>query len=82
MILGLRRSTAASTHRKTLMQPLFTHISPPLPAAPPSPMQLADRLLTLAQDADRAGHPRAAVQMLALVDIVLDGGQARRSRKH
>ena len=57
------------------MQPLFTHVSPPLSGAPPSPFQLADRLITLAQDADRAGHPRAASQMLALVDIVLDGGR-------
>ena len=61
---------------------LFTEVSPPRPGAAPSPIQLADRLITLAQDADRAGHPRAATQMLALVDIVLDGGKARRSRKH
>ena len=62
------------------MQPLFTQVSPPLAGIAPSPFQLADRLITLAQDADRAGHPRAASQMLALVDIVLDGGQTRRQR--
>ena len=62
------------------MQPLFTQVFPPLTGAAPSPFQLADRLITLAQDADRAGHPRAASQMLALVDIVLDGGQTRRQR--
>lgn len=63
------------------MEALFTHVSPPRSSVPPSPFQLADRLITLAQDADRAGHPRAASQMLALVDIVLDGGQAR-TRRH
>ena len=63
------------------MEALFTHISPLPLSVPPSPFQLADRLITLAQDADRAGHPRAASQMLALVDIVLDGGQLR-TRRH
>ena len=61
---------------------LFTAVSPPRQSAVPSPMELADRLITLAQDADRAGQPRAAQQMLALVDIVLDGGRVRKPRKH
>lgn len=65
------------------MHPLFTHVSPPLVGVLPSPIQLADRLITLAQDADRAGHPKAASQMLALVDVVLDGGRVRRQvRQH
>ena len=37
-----------------------------------SPLQLADRILTLAQAADRAGHPAAAEQLLAVMNAVLD----------
>jgi len=44
-----------------------------------SPLVLADRLLTLAQDADRAGYPDNASRLLGLMNDVLDGGiDARR----
>lgn len=39
---------------------------------PASPMLLADRLLTLAEDAARAGLPVAASRLLALAHDVLD----------
>lgn len=39
---------------------------------PTSPLMLADRLLTLAQDADRAGYLDAASQLVCLVYAVLD----------
>jgi hypothetical protein len=40
-----------------------------------SPLVLADRLLTLAQDADRAGYHDSALRLLSLIDTVLDGGR-------
>ena len=40
--------------------------------APSSPMLLADRLLTLAQDADRAGMRSAAGRLVELAYDVLD----------
>lgn len=39
---------------------------------PVSPLMLADRLLTLAQDADRAGYLDAASQLVVLAFSVLD----------
>lgn len=39
---------------------------------PPSPLVLADRLLTLAQDADRAGLVRTAGRLVRLASTVLD----------
>ena len=39
---------------------------------PTSPLVLCDRLLTLAQDADRAGCAITAEQLLHLAHIVLD----------
>ncbi len=41
-------------------------------SAPLSPLMLADRLITLAQDADRAGLTEAASQIVGLVYSVLD----------
>jgi hypothetical protein len=38
----------------------------------PSPLVLCDRLLTLAQDADRAGCAVTAEQLLHLAHVVLD----------
>ncbi|MBC7801948.1 MAG: hypothetical protein H7Z10_15120 [Gemmatimonadaceae bacterium] len=38
---------------------------------PVSPLLLADRLLTLAQDADRAGYPRAADKLVTAMYAVL-----------
>ena len=45
------------------------------PAAAPqvSPLMLADRLISLAQDADRAGFREAASRLVKLIDTVLDG---------
>ncbi len=43
-------------------------------AASLSPLMLADRLITLAQDADRAGLTGAASQIVGLVYAVLDHG--------
>lgn len=58
-----------------------------LPAGPPSfpfnpvssfsPLVLADRLLTLAQQADRAGYHGNALRLLDLVDAVLENGHER-----
>ena len=43
------------------------------PAVPPvSPLVLADRMLTLAQDAERAGYPRTAKTLVAALLAVLD----------
>ena len=42
------------------------------PASTPSPLQLADRMLSLAQDADRSGHVQTASQLLTLMYAVLD----------
>ena len=40
--------------------------------APSSPLMLCDRLLTLAQDADRAGYAATAEHLLELVDGVFE----------
>ena len=37
-----------------------------------SPLMLADRLITLAQEADRAGYPQSAIQLLGLAHAVFD----------
>jgi hypothetical protein len=42
------------------------------PSPPPSPLMLCDRLLTLAQEADRAGYAVTAEQLLQLVEKVFD----------
>ena len=39
---------------------------------PVSPLTLADRLITLAQDADRAGYRKAASDLVNMVYSVLD----------
>ncbi len=41
-----------------------------------SPLVLSDRLLTLAEDAGRAGLPQSAEQLLSLAMTVLDQGPA------
>ena len=56
-------------------QPLHQSLAfpPMLPATQPvSPLVLADRLITLAQDADRAGYRDAASDLVSLVYTVLD----------
>ncbi len=47
----------------------------PLPEM--SPLVLADRLIGLAQDADRAGYQETASQLVALVYAVLEDGCVR-----
>jgi len=42
-----------------------------------SPLQLADRLIQLAVEADQAGFAAAATTLVALVYAVLDGGAGR-----
>ena len=39
---------------------------------PVSPLMLADRLITLAQDADRAGYAESATRLLGLAYAVFD----------
>lgn len=41
-----------------------------------SPLVLADRLITLAQEADRAGYPGSASRLIHLVYAVLDDEKA------
>lgn len=43
-----------------------------LPHPIPSPLMLADRLISLAEDADRAGFRTAAIHLVGLVYAVLD----------
>jgi len=45
-----------------------------VPSSSFSPLVLADRLLSLAQEADRAGYHDSALRLLGLIDTVLDGG--------
>ena len=47
-------------------------VSPPPVSPPVSPLVLADRLITLAQDADRAGYPQSATHLLGLAYAVFD----------
>ncbi len=47
--------------------------------APVSPLVLADRLISLAQEADRAGYSDAAVRMLGLAYAVFDEQPSRRN---
>ena len=42
------------------------------PDPQPSPLMLADRLLTLARDAERAGLPTAATRLVKLAYAVCD----------
>jgi hypothetical protein len=50
----------------------------PRPTLPPSPLILCDRLIALAQEADRAGHLTTATQLLRLAHTVLDEEAAPR----
>ena len=47
-------------------------VTPPPQLPKPSPLVLSDRLLNLAEDADRAGCPVAAEHLLALAHSVFD----------
>ena len=44
----------------------------PSEAVPISPLMLADRLLTMAQDADRAGYAVAAARLVSAMFDILD----------
>ena len=55
------------TPQSHLFQPLIQPTEPHL-----SPLILADRLLTLAQDADRAGLPRPAERLLRVAYAMLN----------
>lgn len=48
------------------------HVSEPPFRAPVSPLVLSDRLLALAQDADRAGFTGTAERLLRLAHSVFD----------
>ena len=48
---------------------------PPALSALTSPLMFADRLLTLAQDADRAGYAKAATHLVTAMYAVLDTGK-------
>ncbi len=47
-----------------------------LPTSPASPLVLCDRLLSLAQDADRAGYVTTAEHLLHLAQSVFDEKRA------
>ncbi len=47
------------------------------PAATVSPLVLADRLLTLAQDADRAGYAETASHLVQVMFSVLEAPSRR-----
>lgn len=54
-----------------------TRLAPPAifaPQRPFSPLMLADRLISLAEDADRSGHRDAASTLVNLAYSVLDDG--------
>jgi hypothetical protein len=54
--------------------PKFRYITAITPATP-SPLMVCDRLIGLAQDADRAGLDTVAERLLAMVDRMFDEGQ-------
>ena len=60
------------------------HLRPTAAPAPPpnpllaSPLVLCDRLITLAQDADRAGRPGTATTLIQLAHSVFDEPPAPR----
>ncbi len=69
---------AASPSTPFVRAPLIAGFPPrrrPLakrPAFAVSPLSLADRMISLAQDADRAGYRDAAASLVTLVYAVLD----------
>lgn len=59
-------------------------IIPAVPSKPTavSPLMLADRLLTLAQDADRAGYTGAASHLVTAMYKVLSSRKPARHKAH
>ena len=53
-------------------------IAPPVSPQPVSPLVLADHLITLAQEADRAGYRQQAENLVSMVYSVLDTTAAGR----
>ena len=53
-----------------------------IPQIPPSPLVLCDRLLTLAQDADRAGYAVTAGHLLELAHTVFEEKHRVGLKKH
>jgi hypothetical protein len=51
------------------------HIIVSVPA-PPSPLVLCDRLISLAQDADRAGLTATAAHLVGLIDEIFEKRRA------
>ncbi len=49
-----------------------------IPAAAPSPLMLCDHLITLAQEADRAGYRATAGHLVGLVDRMFEERPAAR----
>ncbi len=52
------------------LDPAYAHAR--LPAAPPSVLVMSDRLISLAQEADRAGYPMTAEHLVFLAHSVFD----------
>lgn len=52
--------------------------SPATPSPQPSPLLICDRLLSLAQDADRAGCAETAEHLFHLAHTVLDEKRVKR----
>jgi hypothetical protein len=55
------------------MRQLIATVSPP---PPPSPLVLCDRLISLAQDADRAGLTATAGHLVDLIDEMFEERRA------
>jgi hypothetical protein len=69
--LNPRRAVAENRERNGPMQQLISTI----PAAP-SPLVLCDRLISLAQDADRAGLTITAAHLVGLIDEIFEKRRA------
>lgn len=65
----------AANNRRAIERKSVKAIVPAVPfkPTPVSPLMLADRLLTLAQDADRAGYAGTAAHLVTVMYEVLDG---------
>lgn len=67
--MALRRISAAVQSENPMQATIAATPSKPVPV---SPLMLADRLLTLAQEADRAGYTGAASHLVNAMYQVLD----------
>ncbi len=78
VIITLRRISAAVQSENPMETTLPTTSGKPIAV---SPLMLADRLLTLAQDADRAGYTGAAAHLVTAMYKVLDSRKVPGNRK-